>query len=358
MYLVRHRQHLSVPAKLAEFNLISRKIAFAALAAFGSLAITTLGIESFVRFIIDDGMQYDLEMGKYALEVKQLSRDPLIGHEHAPNRQAILMGVEFKTNSKGLRDHEFLFERSPGKLRILMLGDSLTVGWGVRSEDTFSARIAQKYRGKNIDAEVINTGVGNYNTIQEVEYFFTEGYKYKPDIVVLNFSFNDAEPVPDDHPPSGLARICYSCIFIQGRWDTLQRKFFGEYDWTDYYLSLYGDGQARGWLNAKKYVGKLADYCRTNHINLLIANLPELHDVQNYRLQSITTLVHQAANEYGVAFVDLLPYLKDRDSSALWVTPADPHPNALAHSLIARGIFDALQELEHISLGLNREDFQ
>ena len=325
--------------------MMSRKTIFALLAGVGWIALVVLGIELCVRLVVDDGMQYDLEMWKYAIKVKQVSRDPLIGHEHAANRQSTLMGVEFDTNSKGLRDREHPLQPVPGKLRILMLGDSLTVGWGVRAEDTFSTRIARMYAEKKIDAEVINTGVGNYNTIQEVEYFLTEGYKYKPDIVVLNFFPNDAEPVPADHPPSNLARICYSCVFVRGRLDTLIRKFFGQYNWTDYYLALYGDGKAAGWLDAKKYIGKLADYCRTNHITLLIASLPELHDVQDYHLQSITDLVHEAADQYGVAFIDVLQFLKDQPSSTLWVSAPDPHPNALAHRLIAQGIFDRLQDL-------------
>jgi hypothetical protein len=47
-----------------------------------------------------------------------------------------------------------------------------------------------------------------------------------------------------------------------------------------------------------------------------------------------------------VPFIDLLPYLQREESSALWVTPPDPHPNPLAHKLMAQGIFDALRSLE------------
>jgi lysophospholipase L1-like esterase len=328
-----------------------RKLAFGAIATLTSLAFLVLAIEGLVRFIVDDGMQYDLEMWKYAREVKRISGDPLIGHEHAPDRHAVLMGVDFTTNSKGLRDREFAYARTPGKLRILMLGDSMTVGWGVNVLDTFAKRIERMYADRGIDAEVINTGVGNYNTIQEVEFFLTEGRKYRPDIVVLNFSFNDAEPVPSDRPPSFLERTCYSCIFVLGRFDTLMRRFSAGRDWTDYYLALYGSGEAKGWMDAKTYIARLAEFCRTSGIMLLVANLPELHDVRHYRLQRITALVQAAAEQNGVAFVDLLPYLKDRASADLWVTPPDPHPNALAHGLIAQGIFDALQRL-HSSLQL------
>jgi hypothetical protein len=122
------------------------------------------------------------------------------------------------------------------------------------------------------------------------------------------------------------------------------RRFFGKVDWVEYYLSLYADGRSKGWLDAKEAIRRLADYCKAHGITLLIASHPELHQVGSYPFQSITNLVQQTADELGVAFVDLLPYLKDQKSSTLWVTPPDPHPNALAHRLLAQGLFDALQK--------------
>jgi len=326
--------------------IMKRKKIFDLLALLISIVIAALSTEVAVRAFVDDGMQYDLEMWKYALEVKGISSDPLIGHNHRPSRHAFLMGVQFDTNSKGLRDGEFSYEKPPGKLRILMLGDSLTVGWGAKFEETFPKRIERLYADRGIPVQVINTGVGNYNTIQEVEYYITEGYKYGPDIVVLNFFVNDAEPVPAAHPPPAILRICYSCVFIAGQVDSLFREIFAKKDWADYYLSLYGnDGQAKGWRDAKAYIAKLAAFTKTHGTKLLIANLPELHDVEHYRLQKITDLVHEAADENGVAFVDLLPYLQGVPSRELWVTAPDPHPNGLAHKLFAEGIFQALEKL-------------
>jgi lysophospholipase L1-like esterase len=325
---------------------MKRQAVFAVIMTAAWVAIGFLAIEAYVRFVEDDGMQFDLEMWKYAREVKQVSKHPMIGHEHAPNRQATLMGVDFKTNSNRLRDRDIPYQRTENKLRILMLGDSLTVGWGVPLQETSSKRIEKLYANDRIDAEVINAGVGNYNTIQEVEYFLTEGYRYHPDIVVLNFFVNDAEPLQATEQPSFIKRNCYSCIFVAGRLDTVLRKFFTKADWTDYYLSLYGDGRAKGWLDAKAALGKLADYCRTNNIQLLVVSLPELHDVQNYRFQRITDLVHQAADDLGVPFADILTYLKTQESSKLWVTPPDPHPNGFANEFIAKGIYQALQGMK------------
>jgi lysophospholipase L1-like esterase len=329
-----------------QIKIMKRETIFNLLAILMGAIIVVLCMEVVVRAFADDGKQFDLEMWKYALEVKGISPDPLIGHDHRPNRHAFLMGVQFDTNSKGLRDREFSYEKPPGKLRIMMLGDSFTVGWGAKFDETFSKRIERLYADRGIQAEVINTGVGNYNTIQEVEYYLTEGYKYNPDIVVLNFFVNDAEPVPVAHPPPTILRTCYSCIFVAGTIDSLSREFFAKKDWADYYLDLYGDdGRAKGWLDAKAYIAKLAAFTKAHGTKLLIANLPELHDVQHYSLQKITDLVREAADQNDVPFVDLLPYVQGVPSPELWVTPPDPHPNGLAHKLFAQGIFEALEKL-------------
>ena len=69
-------------------------------------------------------------MTKYAMNLKKDSNNPLIGHEHRPNKSMELMDVMVDINSDGLRDKEYPVEKSDKK-RIIFLGDSLTFGWGV-----------------------------------------------------------------------------------------------------------------------------------------------------------------------------------------------------------------------------------
>jgi lysophospholipase L1-like esterase len=289
-------------------------------------------------------MQFDLEMWKYARDVKVISSNPTIGHEHGAKRRAELMGVDVETSAQGLRDREYSLEPRPGVPRILMIGDSLTFGWGVPFEATFSKRIEKLFADDGQKVEVINTGVGNWNTVQEVTYFLTKAKDFKPNIVVLNYFVNDAEPVPQNRaPPSFLMRNCYACVFIAGRVDMLRRLFLGGPSWDEYYLGLYGAGDAPGWIAARAAIGELADYCKANNIKLIVASLPELHDVANYRFDKVTQFVKKAALENGATFVDLLPAVKEQDSAALWVTPPDPHPNAFANELLANGLYEALR---------------
>ena len=122
----------------------------------------------------------------------------------------------------------------------------------------------------------------------------------------------------------------------------VSREFFAKKGWADYYLKLYGDdGRAKGWLDAKAYIATAA-FTKAHGTKLLIANLPELHDVQHYSLQKIAD---ETADQNGVPFVDLLPYVQGVPSPELWVTRPDPYPNGLAHKLFAHGIFEALEKL-------------
>lgn len=323
-----------------------KKIVFPALLLGFCLAFTAAFTEAVVRLVVDDGMQFDLEMWKYARDVKVVSPDTKIGHEHGPDREAQLMGVNVRTNARGQRDRDIPYERTPGTTRIAMVGDSLTMGWGVAFDEMFSKRIEKMYNDAGTKAEVVNLGVGNWNTVQEVQYFLTKGHQYKPDIVVLNYFVNDAEPTPVKRTePGWLLRNCYSCVFFKGRTDTLARMFTTKQDWADFYIGLYDGGKSEGWLAAKAAMKELADYCKRNNIKLLIAHLPELHDVQNYRFGMVTELVRQTANENGVPFVDLLPNMQFHASEDLWVTPPDPHPNGFANGVIASGLYQALQKL-------------
>jgi lysophospholipase L1-like esterase len=311
-----------------------------------SLAVCALGIELFVRTFIDDGMHLDLEMWKYARDVKVISDDRLVGHAHRPNSQERLMGVDVKINSKGLRDREIPYERTGSTPRILMLGDSFTEGWGVPFEQTFSKRIERLYAARGTRAEVINTGVGNYNTIMEVQYFLNEGYKYKPDIVVLNFIPNDAEPVPPHAAPNVAMRNCHSCVFVIGRVDTLLRELSVRSDWETYYRNLYDNGRAKGWVDARTAIGKLAEYCKAHDIKLLVAHLPDLHGFEPYHLQTVVDLLHQTAKENAVDFVDLTPDFKGQDPAKLWVSPTDAHPNGLGNEIIANALFRKLETMK------------
>src|SRR6516162_9756442 len=128
---------------------LMKKRLLSLLGSLATLLVTLVVIaglfELSVRLFVDNGMNFNLEMWKYARDVKQRSADPEIGHEHRPFAQAYLMGVDVKTNSMGHRDNEYPVDRQPGVPRIMMLGDSFIEGWGVPFDETITKRLERLF---------------------------------------------------------------------------------------------------------------------------------------------------------------------------------------------------------------------
>jgi lysophospholipase L1-like esterase len=303
-----------------------------------SLLVVYGAMELYVSVAVDDGMQFDLEMWRYARDIKRQSASPAIGHEHTPNTHARLMGVDVAISSQGLRDREFAMAPPPGRTRILMLGDSLAFGWGVPQDKTSSKLLEQRLLEAGHDAEVINTGVGNYNTEMEVAYFLERGAKLQPHYVVLNYFINDAEPTPRDHA-NFFARHSPAYVYFASRFDMALRMMgSGEKkDWKSYYAGLYEGVDGPGRVAAA--IEKLAKYCRENNIKLYIANQPELRNPKDYAFPQVDRMVEEIAAANKVRYIPMLPAVRDLKPETLWVTPPDPHPSAVAHEAFAKELY-------------------
>lgn len=96
--------------------------------------------------------------------------------------------MAFNFNKKGLRDRDYSHKRIPGKMRILVLGDSFAWGSGVDQKYVFTEQMEIMLK----ETEVINAGVNGYSTDQELLWLKKEGLKYNPDLVILTFCGNDA----------------------------------------------------------------------------------------------------------------------------------------------------------------------
>jgi len=312
-----------------------------------TVAIVVLSIvisfEIYVRMVVDNGMNYGLEMWKYASQIKTISENPEIGHEHKAKSFSRLMGVDVSINSKKLRDVEIPYKRSIDTLRVLMLGDSLTFGWGVDFDKTTSKLLEKKLNEDGIKSEVINAGVGNYNTSMEVAYFFSEGKKYNPDIIVLNYFINDVELTPK-YDNGWLARNSFAYVFLTSRIDILMRQLGLRPDWEKYYSDLY-DKASLGRIKTEKSIKSLAQYSKDNDIKLVIVNYPELRNLKTYPFGVVQDFISEIAKTAEVTYVDLLEIVKDTEEPKLWVSREDPHPNGYANKIFVNPILSAVELL-------------
>lgn len=99
-----------------------------------------------------------------------------------PGFSALLHDAPTTVNARGYRGALHPYDRKPGKARLLMLGDSVAFGFGVRDFETFAFLL--EHRSDRY--EVVNLAVEGYGTDQELLVLEGEGLRYHPDVVVLN----------------------------------------------------------------------------------------------------------------------------------------------------------------------------
>jgi lysophospholipase L1-like esterase len=112
-------------------------------------------------------------------------------------------------NRWGFHGPEFPLKKPEHELRVLLLGDSVTMGFGVTYRETFSAHLQDlldAHDHKFASHLVINTGVHGYSTSQE-RRTLERTLKFAPDVVFVGFCMNDVtEPfvVDEDYGGVGL----------------------------------------------------------------------------------------------------------------------------------------------------------
>lgn len=272
---------------------------------------------------------YDIEMWRYAKILKRKSDNPMLGHEHLPNRQALLQSVNIRTNQFGLRGGDTEIHTSKRR-RILFLGSSATLGWGVSEPETLTSRL-QNLMGTG--TEILNAGIGNYNTVRYVELFLTKLSILHPTDVVIHFFINDAE-VLDAGGGNWLLRNSQFAVTL---WQVANRFLnrTTEEDLTDYYKAIY-QPDAIGYQAMLNAFDRLKTYTDKEGIRVYFVMTPDVHNLTDYKFHFIHDIMQREAESRAFYYIDLLTAFKGiEQSKTLWVMPTDPHPNGLAHKLMA-----------------------
>ena len=285
---------------------------------------------------------YDVEMWRYARQIKKLSSYPGVVEEQRANASAYLMGAKVRTEEHGFRlpDPATEARRRPGNRLVVALGDSLTFGWGVPEGLTFPDQLERLLSatcpssgGRAVT--VANAGIGNCNTSMEVQrYKLRIRPHLRPDWLILGFSFNDAEPdaVPDTNPFYWhSALLSLAAARMQKQTDPKLANY------NDYYLGLFREGKP-GWDRTKAALRELGALLRADGVPGTLFLMPELHDPHDLGIAEAFSRVAAVGREAGFEVIDPAPDFPAGSGERYWVSHEDAHPNAAAQAIYARSL--------------------
>jgi len=301
------------------------------------LVAITLG-EGMLRLKNSDQNSYSVEMWRYAKVLKVA--DAELGHVHNPGVSARLQNVDISINSRGLRGPE-PGPDNPLIHRILMLGSSITLGWGVPEDQGLRAVLQQRLGAQT---EVLNAGIGNYNAERYVGLFQSRLQDLNPEIIVVHYFIRDAEILP---PSTGNWIIRNSQLALM-LWQAGTNLVYGRDDLSgleNYYRDMYAP-ESEGRERMQAALGALAQMAEDQGIQVVLAMMPDIHSLNPYPFKFVHDQMKETAARLGWTYVDLLEGFKGIDDArALYAIPGDPHPNARGHAIMADILTPELQRL-------------
>ncbi|MBA7466426.1 hypothetical protein ES707_01609 [subsurface metagenome] len=264
--------------------------------------------------------------------------------------------ISYPYNAFGHRDRPFVVPKPAGTYRIVLLGDSFTEGAGLSREQTFG-RLMEAKLGSGF--EVYNLAHAGMNTREEADVLLRDGGQLDPDLLILNYVFNDAET----HPHTKIFQTQPEWYLTAQR--ILNQRFgsYAAYGALTYvvapllpanyenglavHAAYHRDVDGKGWSEVKSGLADISQWSASRKIPVVGVIWPFLADEWQTGSESLHTQVRSAMQASGLDVVDLgpvfsklSPHLADFGISAV-----DSHPNARANQVVASVLLEKVKAL-------------
>lgn len=289
--------------------------------------------------------------------LNNMKHDIRFEYTQKPGYRQRCRSFDLKINREGFRGPDFPVKKPTGKKRLLILGDSMVLGWGVPVDSIFPTLLQQKLNRVAPEWEVIPAGVISWNTRTEYEFLKVRGIEYQPDAVLLVIWANDAIPkfyaktdVPKEELFPNIEQIKHPPLWRRIVFGTARKIVYRSYALTTLmYLAVwkgqndqlteYFQEDSPAWRDASLAMNELKAFCDSTHVELrAILGLYENDTTPTarvYRERYAGLLKEQNIPYREIVFAYNNPMLRN--------SMTDGHPNARAHRLIARQIFEFIQ---------------
>lgn len=299
-----------------------------------SLFLSIGAVELLIRAMDPLGVSYYEQAADYIRD--KVADDQLI-FRHKPSWETRYGEVLVTYNEHGLRDRPIL-PKGEDEYRVLALGDSVTFGAGVDQGKTFSARLEPLLQERlHRPVRVINSGVGGYNTVQEVTYFKQEGMTLKPDLVMLTYVQNDVEvnKGPFDpwaqSSPWGKSFPDMVITMVGKLWfyRLMHHTYAYALPTSQSEATRASQQESRGWRESMSALGELVTMCQERKIPLIVFFRRMRPDENNLLLADVVR------HAEGVPVKDMAPWFAGIKVSSVVNSKVDGHPNAEGHRVMA-----------------------
>jgi len=270
--------------------------------------------------------------------------------ELKPNLNTYFKIARFITNSCGLRDKEYLVDKQKNTFRVVVLGDSFTMGSGVDIEETFhfilESRLNKESSG--VVYEFINFGVGGYDPNQCLATLRYKALKYSPDLAL----FCLCGPLGNDFYPEEAYNRIYT---VKPTQNTFFKSYFLELVTRNRIVLFIKNNLLGVKCNWRKKTEEESENYKIKKLEEVFQELSQISKEQNIPICIVVLqntyldidkciMVKDLVAKYRLYFFDTTPFFKNTKLSDYIIYKIDCHPNAKANKIFAEGLYHYLKE--------------
>lgn len=261
-----------------------------------------------------------------------------------PNQRVRYRGALYTTNSRGVRGPEMSVEKRPGTFRIAVVGDSYTMGSGVRLEEAYPALLEANLNatGGPRRFEVLNFGLSGLSLEGVLrERLERHVVDFNPDLLVYGFTVNDleGEGYSSTPRPRRLRHTSVLAELLHVRWDHFRDLFYPSP--SSYVRELdrnYFENPV-AWDAFEARLDRLAAFARERKICVVVLIHTELKALHRWHpFLRHYEAVAGAARKRGMHVVDTFPYFEGLEAERYWCAANDPHPAEEGHRILAEAL--------------------
>ncbi len=322
-----------------------------------SLALGLVVSELGVRLLNPYGISYFRDTNRYLNEAILLLPPSEVGpqsriFQNLPDVDLELQTFRFATDDVGLRAPEPSVSSlgdAQAELRVLFLGDSVTLAWGVDDEVSWVRRLDREASSADGRPLVcMNAGHIHYTTFQQADLFAATGAFLRPDVVVVTFVTNDVLDDPyatylqlrSKLPGSGPAPSGFEHVVARTKgWFWGIRGLLAFRKLTQWENEPNPEGLTyrdhprfeQGWAQCREGFDRILANCERLGARLIVLDhgTPRVEEVGDW------------CEENGVPWYDLT-FTDDETAQGIRLSAADAHANALGNRLLGEKAHRAL----------------
>jgi len=286
--------------------------------------------------------------------------------------QIVQMSTDLTVTPEFLLVKNNTINLSGNDLRVMVLGDSFIHGGGIEFKDNFSQQLKRLLQINNHHYDniyVLDLSKGAANNFDNNQIYFQFVNKFKPDIVILGFSYGATRG--DLYKlASKISLDSFSAInFTLNRKKSVSQKIYSvlynssvlHYVLFNFhsYLKSYGfiipysefdlvlndyTLNSDQWKRSKFLLSQInADVLKRN-IKMIVLKFPEMNLIEYPKIFKEPDQVIQSFydNFPSINYINCVEYFKGKKSGDFILSKYDGHPNEKAHQIIALNVFNLI----------------